>query len=237
MKVKEPLAGGVRASAGGPDAVRVPAPRARCRISGASSWRSGCVPWPTRRSSCADGSLPLLAPMSQVAGKMAVQLGAAFLQREKGGIGHPARRGPGNQARADRHPRRRVGGDQRRQGGVRARGRGGHHRRQPRPTELHRRRVRRQGGDPDVQPPQRPGRGRGVRHAGGGGPGVRRPGAPPHRPGGAVGHEEGQRVRGRGDRPGRHERDEPPHLPRRPRVRGGGGASTTACPTSPAPCP
>jgi alanine dehydrogenase len=35
----------------------------------------------------ADGSLPLLAPMSQVAGKMAVQLGAAFLQREKGGRG------------------------------------------------------------------------------------------------------------------------------------------------------
>ncbi|MCJ7500482.1 alanine dehydrogenase [bacterium] len=35
----------------------------------------------------ADGSLPLLAPMSQVAGKMAVQLGAAYLQKEKGGIG------------------------------------------------------------------------------------------------------------------------------------------------------
>ena len=33
----------------------------------------------------ADGSLPLLAPMSQVAGKMAVQLGAAFLQKERGG--------------------------------------------------------------------------------------------------------------------------------------------------------
>lgn len=34
-----------------------------------------------------DGSLPLLAPMSQVAGKMAVQLGAAFLQKERGGMG------------------------------------------------------------------------------------------------------------------------------------------------------
>ncbi len=34
-----------------------------------------------------DGSLPLLAPMSQVAGKMAVQVGASFLQREKGGMG------------------------------------------------------------------------------------------------------------------------------------------------------
>ncbi|MFQ5355066.1 MAG: alanine dehydrogenase [Mariprofundaceae bacterium] len=34
-----------------------------------------------------DGQLPVLAPMSQVAGKMAVQLGAAFLQRERGGMG------------------------------------------------------------------------------------------------------------------------------------------------------
>ena len=34
-----------------------------------------------------DGTLPLLAPMSQVAGKMAVQLGAAYLQKEKGGKG------------------------------------------------------------------------------------------------------------------------------------------------------
>lgn len=34
-----------------------------------------------------DGSLPLLAPMSQVAGKMAVQLGATYLQKEKGGTG------------------------------------------------------------------------------------------------------------------------------------------------------
>lgn len=34
-----------------------------------------------------DGRLPLLAPMSQVAGKMAVQIGASYLQREKGGMG------------------------------------------------------------------------------------------------------------------------------------------------------
>ena len=34
-----------------------------------------------------DGSLPILAPMSQVAGKMAVQLGAAFLQCDQGGMG------------------------------------------------------------------------------------------------------------------------------------------------------
>jgi len=35
----------------------------------------------------ADGSLPLLHPMSEVAGRMAVQVGAHFLQKEKGGRG------------------------------------------------------------------------------------------------------------------------------------------------------
>ena len=34
-----------------------------------------------------DRSLPLLAPMSEVAGRMAPQVGAAFLQREHGGRG------------------------------------------------------------------------------------------------------------------------------------------------------
>jgi alanine dehydrogenase len=35
----------------------------------------------------AGGALPLLTPMSQVAGKMAVQIGASCLQRERGGAG------------------------------------------------------------------------------------------------------------------------------------------------------
>ena len=34
-----------------------------------------------------DGSLPLLAPMSQVAGRMAIQAGAHFLEKEAGGRG------------------------------------------------------------------------------------------------------------------------------------------------------
>ncbi len=34
-----------------------------------------------------DGSLPLLTPMSEVAGKMSVQIGAAFLQKDRGGRG------------------------------------------------------------------------------------------------------------------------------------------------------
>src|SRR5678816_4962405 len=34
-----------------------------------------------------DGSLPLLRPMSEVAGKMSIQVGAICLEREKGGKG------------------------------------------------------------------------------------------------------------------------------------------------------
>jgi alanine dehydrogenase len=34
-----------------------------------------------------DGTLPLLQPMSEIAGRMAVQVGAAYLQKEKGGKG------------------------------------------------------------------------------------------------------------------------------------------------------
>ena len=34
-----------------------------------------------------DGSLPLLEPMSEIAGKLAVQVGAHYLQRENGGSG------------------------------------------------------------------------------------------------------------------------------------------------------
>lgn len=35
----------------------------------------------------ADGSLPLLIPMSEVAGRMATQVGATYLQRDRGGMG------------------------------------------------------------------------------------------------------------------------------------------------------
>jgi alanine dehydrogenase len=35
----------------------------------------------------ADGSLPLLVPMSEVAGRMATQIGATYLQKDRGGMG------------------------------------------------------------------------------------------------------------------------------------------------------
>ena len=49
----------------------------------------------------AHGRLPLLAPMSEVAGKIATQAGAFMLEKPLGGRGHPARR----RARASRPPR------------------------------------------------------------------------------------------------------------------------------------
>lgn len=46
---------------------------------------STCVAYETIQN--ADGSLPLLNPMSEVAGRMATQVGAAYLQKDKGGKG------------------------------------------------------------------------------------------------------------------------------------------------------
>ena len=61
----------------------------------------------------ADGRLPLLAPMSEVAGKIATQAGAFMLEKPLGGRGHPARRGAGRGGRDGARDRRRRGGDER----------------------------------------------------------------------------------------------------------------------------
>ena len=57
------------------------------------------------------GTLPLLAPMSEVAGRMAAQVGAHFLEKERGGKGILLRR-----ARCPARPRRRARRRQRRAG-------------------------------------------------------------------------------------------------------------------------
>ncbi|HTW73950.1 MAG TPA: alanine dehydrogenase [Steroidobacteraceae bacterium] len=49
--------------------------------------RSQCVAIGYETVTGADGSLPLLTPMSEVAGRMAVQVGAAYLQKSQGGSG------------------------------------------------------------------------------------------------------------------------------------------------------
>jgi len=48
---------------------------------------SGCIAIAYETIQEKNGSLPLLTPMSEVAGRMSVQLGARYLQRERGGRG------------------------------------------------------------------------------------------------------------------------------------------------------
>ena len=101
VKVKEPQRRGGRAARAAPRALHLPAPRARRRSSRAGLVESGatCVAYETVED--ARGRLPLLAPMSEVAGKIATQAGAFMLEKPLGGRGHPARR----RARAWRRPR------------------------------------------------------------------------------------------------------------------------------------
>jgi alanine dehydrogenase len=49
--------------------------------------RSGCVAIAYETVTSPDGSLPLLVPMSEVAGRMSVQVGAWYLQKAQGGRG------------------------------------------------------------------------------------------------------------------------------------------------------
>ncbi|MGH7187087.1 MAG: alanine dehydrogenase, partial [Pseudomonadota bacterium] len=49
--------------------------------------KSGCTAIAYETVTSARGGLPLLAPMSEVAGRMSVQVGAACLEKEKGGAG------------------------------------------------------------------------------------------------------------------------------------------------------
>ena len=51
------------------------------------------------------GTLPLLIPMSEVAGRMAPQVGAHYLEKENGGRGVPARWGPWRACCRGRYPR------------------------------------------------------------------------------------------------------------------------------------
>ena len=62
----------------------------------------------------ADGPLPLLRPMSEVAGRMAVQVGATLPREGARRQGRAARRRAGHAARSRRHPGRRRRRAQRR---------------------------------------------------------------------------------------------------------------------------
>ncbi len=58
-----------------------------------------------------DGSLPLLTPMSEVAGRMAVQVGAQYLEAPNGGRGVLLSGDSGSRSRQHRDSRRRRGGN------------------------------------------------------------------------------------------------------------------------------
>ena len=93
-----------------------------------------------------NGALPLLAPMSEVAGRLAPQIGAHYLERHNGGRGVLMGGAPGRAAGEGRRARRRqrrleLGVDRGRHGG-----RGRAVRQEPRPPAL---------GRPDQQGPDR----------------------------------------------------------------------------------
>ena len=87
LKVKEPIAAEYRAAARRADALHLSAHRGRRAARRERSLDSGHRrPSRTRRSRSA-GALPLLAPMSEVAGRLASQAGAYFLEKPLGGRG------------------------------------------------------------------------------------------------------------------------------------------------------
>ena len=71
--------------------------------------------------SAPDRSLPLLTPMSEVAGRMSIQVGATALQKANGGFGVLLGGVPGVAPGARRDPRRRCRGHQRDADGRRTR--------------------------------------------------------------------------------------------------------------------
>jgi hypothetical protein len=89
------------------------------------------------------GTLPLLTPMSEVAGRMSVQVGATYLEKERGGRGILLGGVPGRASGARHHPRRRRGGHQRGQDRSRLRRQGHPRRREPEPAARARRHLRR----------------------------------------------------------------------------------------------
>ena len=161
------------------------------------------LPWPTRRFRDEHGRLPLLTPMSEVAGRMSIQEGAKYLERPQQGRGILLARRAGRRAGPHHHPRRRRGRGQRRADRRRLprqhRPAGHQHGPPPLPRRHHaaqrHRAVQRPAHGPRATAPRRPGD---RRRAGAGGQGAlpgraRRPEA----------DEAGQRDHRRGGGPGR----------------------------------
>ena len=87
VKVKEPQAAEIAHAAPRPDPLHVPAPRPRPSRRPKGLIKSGAVCIAYETVELPNRTLPLLAPMSEVAGRMAAQVGAAYLQKPNGGRG------------------------------------------------------------------------------------------------------------------------------------------------------
>ena len=166
-------------------------------------------PSPTRRSGTRKGTLPLLTPMSEVAGRMSIQEGAKYLERPFEGRGILLGGVPGVLPANVVDPRRRRRRRERRQGRRRPRGERLHPRHQPRPAALPRRRDAAERHDALQRPAQHP------RHASSGPTcvigAVLIPGAQGAAPGPPRGPEADDAAGGhhrRGHRPGRLRRDD-----------------------------
>ena len=118
LKVKEPIAAGVRPPARRARPLHVPAHRGR-RAADAGARRQRRHRRRLRDGRDRLGALPLLAPMSEIAGRLAAQAGAYFLEKPLGGRGPAARRRARRRAGPRRRDRRRHRRLQR--GGHRAR--------------------------------------------------------------------------------------------------------------------
>ena len=105
LKVKEPQPIRNRDVPAGPDPVHLPPSRGLSANGRGPAEAGRRSPSRMRRCSCRIDSLPLLAPMSEIAGRMAAQVGAYFLGESKGGTGSASGRGhrrPLGQSRRDR---------------------------------------------------------------------------------------------------------------------------------------
>ena len=80
VKVKEPQPAEMAADAARADRLHLLPLRRRRGADAGRAWRAGSSPSPTRRSRTRKGTLPLLTPMSEVAGRMSIQEGAKYLE-------------------------------------------------------------------------------------------------------------------------------------------------------------
>ena len=87
VKVKEPIESGVRLLSRRPGSLHLSPPGSACRHLTDKLLESKVIGIAYETVRDRQGNLPLLMPMSEVAGRMSVQVGASYLEKERGGRG------------------------------------------------------------------------------------------------------------------------------------------------------